>query len=125
MRDNDDFSSYHRELLEGRYDSVDRIVLNGYFPMGQQGGGFRTWWRQLTGSDETLDQDHLLRLAGRFGRRLHAYASATGIPLIHCGVTQHSNTKCIAPRKLSLLPFEPAQQHVVFKIALSAMPFGN
>ena len=28
----DDFSAYHDELLDGRYDCVDRIVLNGYFP---------------------------------------------------------------------------------------------
>ena len=33
-------------------------------PLGQQGGGFRAWWRQLTNSDGTLDQDHLLRMAG-------------------------------------------------------------
>jgi len=50
MQQSDEFSSYHDELLDGRYDCVDRIVLNGYFSLGQQGGGFRTWWRQLTGS---------------------------------------------------------------------------
>ena len=76
MEQVDDFSAYHDDLLEGRYDCVDRIVLNGYFPLGQQGGGFRTWWRALTGSDETLDQPHLQRLAGRFSRRLHAWAQA-------------------------------------------------
>jgi len=51
MERDDDFTEYHQGLLEGRYDCVDRIVLNGYFPLGQQGGGFRYWWRQLTGSD--------------------------------------------------------------------------
>ena len=61
-------SAYYAELLEGRYDGVDRIDLNGYFRLGQQCGGFRTWWREVTGSDATLDQDHLLRLAGRFPR---------------------------------------------------------
>ena len=35
-----------------------RIVLNGYFPRGHSGGGFRSWWRDLTGSDESLDQEH-------------------------------------------------------------------
>jgi hypothetical protein len=72
MEQMDDFSPYHDVLLDGRYDGVDRIVLNGYFPLGQQGGGFRTWWRDLTGSDQTLDQAHLQRLAGRLSRRLHA-----------------------------------------------------
>ena len=37
----DDFTEYHKDLLEGTYDCVDRIVLNGYFPLGQQGGAFR------------------------------------------------------------------------------------
>ena len=41
MKPNDDLSDYSQELLEGRYDCPDRIVLNGYFSLGQQGGGFR------------------------------------------------------------------------------------
>jgi hypothetical protein len=91
MKEADDFSTYHEDLLDGQYDCVDRIVLNGYCALGQQGGGFRTWWRCLTGSDATLDQEHLQRLAGRFSRRLHAYANAHNIPVIHCapGTRQH------------------------------------
>ena len=84
MKEDDDFSCYYRKMLEGRYDCIDRIVLNGYFPRGHSAGGFRSWWRELTGSDDTLDQEHLLRMAGRFSRRVHAYAKANGIPLIHC-----------------------------------------
>jgi hypothetical protein len=91
MKENDAFSDYYQDLLEGRYDCVDRLVLNGYFALGQQGGGFRHWWRKLTGSDETLDQEHLLRMAGRFSRRVHAYAKHHQIPLLHCepGVRKH------------------------------------
>ena len=84
MKAHDDFSDYYQELLEGRYDCPDRIVLNGYFPLGQTGGGFRYWWRRLTGSDETLDQEHVLRMAGRFSRRVHAYAKRRRVPLVHC-----------------------------------------
>jgi hypothetical protein len=51
-------------LLIGSYDCVDRIVLNGYFRMGLNPGGFRVWWRALTGSDETLEK-HLLDADGR------------------------------------------------------------
>lgn len=80
----DAFSTYYDELLDGRYDCVDRFVLNGYFPMGHSPAGFRAWWRELTGGDETLDDAHLMRLAGRLSRRLHAYAQSQGIPLIHC-----------------------------------------
>jgi hypothetical protein len=44
MSQPDDFSAYVAELLDGRYDCVDRLVLNGYFPMGQTSGGLLTWW---------------------------------------------------------------------------------
>ena len=48
------------------YDCVDRIVLNAYFRMGHSPGGFRVWWQALTGSEQTLDNTHLMRMAGRF-----------------------------------------------------------
>ena len=49
-----------------------RIVLNAYFRMGHTAGGFRVWWQTLTGSEETLDNTHLMRMAGRFSRRCQA-----------------------------------------------------
>ena len=66
----DQLSSLYSEFLEGGYDCVDRVVLNAYFSMGQSGSGFRAWWRELYGSDENLDDNHLMRMAGRFSRRL-------------------------------------------------------
>jgi hypothetical protein len=91
MYDSDDFTSYHQELLDGRYDCVDRIVLNGYFSLGQTGGGFRCWWRELFGSDATLNTNHLQRMAGDFSRRLHAFAKQNKIPVVHCetGTRKH------------------------------------
>lgn len=77
-------SALYSEFLEGGYDCVDRVVLNAYFSMGQTGGGFRMWWRELNGSDENLDDNHLMRMAGRFSRRLRAWAKANGIPVIYC-----------------------------------------
>jgi len=67
-------------------------------------GGFRSWWRALTGSDETLEQAHLQRLAGRFSRCLHAWAKQQGIPLIHCtpGERKHGLAE-------SYLPQDPSQ----------------
>ena len=41
-----------------------RIVVNAYFEFAQSAGGFRSWWRMLMGSDETLDRAHMERLAG-------------------------------------------------------------
>ena len=75
-------SKLYQEVLEGRYDCVDRILLNGYFGLCHSAGGFRLWWRQLTGSDETLGKTHLMRLAGRCSRRLRGYARAHRIPVV-------------------------------------------
>ena len=80
----DQFSNYYAEFLDGTYDCVDRIVLNAYFQLGQSPGGFRCWWRQLKGSDADLDNTHLMRFAGRFSRRVRAYAKKQDIPLIYC-----------------------------------------
>ena len=91
MKEDDDFSHYFGDALEGRYDCVDRIVVNGYFPRGHSGGGFRSWWRDLTGSDESLDQEHLVRMAGRFSRRVHHYAKANGLALIHCAAGERKH----------------------------------
>ena len=52
----DGLSTLYQDLLSGSYDCVDRIVLNAYFRMGHSPGGFRLWWRALTGSDETLGE---------------------------------------------------------------------
>ena len=80
----DQLSTLYSEFLDGGYDCVDRIILNAYFSMGQTGGGFRMWWRELYGSDENLDENHLMRMSGRFSRRLRAWAKANGIPVIYC-----------------------------------------
>jgi hypothetical protein len=80
----DEFSNYYADFLEGSYDCVDRIVLNGYFSLGQTPGGLRLWWRRLRGSDEDLDNAHLMRMAGRLSRRVRAYAQSHAIPLIDC-----------------------------------------
>ena len=80
----DELSQAYAEYLTGTYDSPDRIVLNAFFRPGYSPGGFRNWWRRLYGNDDDLDDTHLMRLAGRFGRRLRAYAEKEGIPVINC-----------------------------------------
>lgn len=84
-------SGVYRDLLAGSYDCVDRIVLNGYYRMGHDPAGFRLWWRRVTGSDETLDNNHLMRLAGRFSRRVRGYAKAHQIPVIDCGAGERKH----------------------------------
>jgi len=85
MIESDEFSRYYADILDGSYDCVDRIVLNAYFQLGQTPGGLRVWWRQLYGSDDNLDTEHLMRIAGKFSRRVRAYAKAHDIPVIDCG----------------------------------------
>jgi hypothetical protein len=80
----DGLSTLYQDLLNGSYDCVDRVVLNAYFRMGHDPGGFRVWWRALTGSDETLENAYLMRMAGRFSRRVRGYAKAHDIPVIDC-----------------------------------------
>ena len=87
----DSLSDRYAELLTGSYDCVDRIVLNAFFRMGHGPGGFRVWWRALTGSEETLDNTHLMRMAGRFSRRIHGYAKANGIPVVHCAAGERKH----------------------------------
>ncbi len=81
----DDFCERYGDLLTGSYDCVDRIVLNAYFPLGHNPGGFRTWWRRWhDGFDDQLDDTHLMRMAGRFARRVKAWGQANDVPVIYC-----------------------------------------
>ena len=81
----DDFSLRYGDLLTGSYDCVDRIVLNAFFPLGYHPGGLRVWWRRWhDDSDAELDNTHLMRMAGRFARRVKAWGAANGVPVIFC-----------------------------------------
>jgi hypothetical protein len=80
----DEFSNRYAELIEASYDCVDRIGINAYNPLLQQAGGFRHWWRQWKGSDAGLETTQLMRLAGRYSKRVRAYAEAHKIPVIEC-----------------------------------------
>jgi hypothetical protein len=88
----DDLCERYGDLLTGSYDCVDRIVLKAYFPLGHNPGGFRCWWRRLHGgSDDRLDDTHLIRMAGRFARRVKAWAAANQVPLQYCTAGQRKH----------------------------------
>ncbi len=88
----DDFCERYGDLLTGSYDCVDRIVLKAYFGLGHNPGGFRTWWRRLHGgSDDRLDDTRLIRMAGRFARRVKAWAAANQVPLEYCRAGQRKH----------------------------------
>ena len=102
----DEFSKNYADYLNGTYDLVDRIVLNGYYRLAQSAGGFREFWRRLHGSDENLDNTHLIRWAGRFARRVHAFANKNQIPIIECK-KQFDDDKRKHEIAAELLPSDP------------------
>ena len=71
------------DLVDCSYDCVDRVVLRAYFRFVQHPAGFGLWWRRWQGSDADLNNARLIRLAGRFARRVKAWASEHGVPLIY------------------------------------------
>ena len=88
----DDLCERYQDLLDGHYDCVDRIVLNAYFALGHGPGGFRVWWRRWHGdSDADLDNTHLMRMAGRFSRRVRAWAAANGVPVLDCKIGERKH----------------------------------
>ena len=112
----DDFTERYVDLLAGSYDCVDRVVVNAFFPTGHNPGGFRSWWRRLHGSDDQLDDTHLMRMAGRFARRVKAWAAANEVPLIFC--TAGERKHLIAEQYLEENPVAPG----VFLILAARAP---
>src|ERR1700680_738058 len=98
----DGLSTLYQDLLGGRYDCVDLNVLNAYCRSGHRPGGFRVWWRALTGSDETLENAYLMRLAGRVSRRTRGYAKPHDLPVIDCSAEQSTHHRPAGQRKHDL-----------------------
>jgi hypothetical protein len=111
----DDFTERYGALLTGSYDCVDRVVLNAFFPIGHNPGGFRCWWRRLYGSDDQLDDTHLMRMAGRFARRVKAWAAANGVPVIFCkaGERKHLIAERYLEEKIGL---QAAFVHLLYNV---------
>ena len=107
MTADDDFTLAHASFLEGSYDCVDRIVVNAYFALGKTAGGFRYWWRSLYGSDDNLDDAHLMRMAGRFSRRVHGWAKAHHVPVQDCSAGERKHEMAE-----ELIPQDPKSQGV-------------
>jgi hypothetical protein len=116
MSGTDAFQAAYRDLLDGAYDCVDRIILNGYFCLACDPGGFRTWWRQMFGSDKDLDNAHLIRLPGHFGRRVRAVAQRLQVPVLYADRGDRMHEQVEAYR-----PHDPQQQGV-FCITIHRAP---
>lgn len=112
----DELTTRYLDLLTGTYDCVDRIVLNAYFAMGHSPGGFRTWWRRWKGGDDDLDNTHLMRMAGRFARRVRGWARANDVPVVDCKAGQRKHL--IAQEHLAAGPVRPG----VFLVLVARAP---
>jgi hypothetical protein len=99
MKHKDKLNLHYKDILEGTYDCVDRLVLNGYYPLGCSPGGFRTWFRNLKGSDEGLNNTTLMRMAGRFSSRIRAFCKKEDIPLVYfkAGKRKHEEAEKLLP----------------------------
>jgi hypothetical protein len=112
----DPFGLVYADLLVGQYDCVDRIILNAYFQFACGPGGFRLWWRNLTGNDDTLDNAHLIRMAGRFSRCVRGWAKKQNIPVIDCAAGERKHD--IAEKQL---PTDPKRTGI-FLILVNRAP---
>jgi hypothetical protein len=100
MKPTDDFIRDLSGLLEGHYDCMDRITLNGYFRMGSTSGGLLTWWNALTGR-QPLTEEKLRGFAGTFSRRLRAWAEKNGVPVVEFAsgdTTKHERAEQLQPK---------------------------
>ncbi|MEK9165835.1 MAG: hypothetical protein AAB525_03195 [Patescibacteria group bacterium] len=99
MKYKDKLSTHHKEILDGTYDCVDRLVLNGYYSQGCSPGGFRIWFRNLKGSDKDLNNATLMRMAGRFSSRIKAFCKKKNIPLVYfkAGERKHEEAENLLP----------------------------
>lgn len=99
MRYKDKLCVHYQDILEGTYDCVDRFVLNGYFSLGCTPGGCRTWFRNLKGSDEGLNNTTLMRMAGKFSSRIRAFCKKEDIPLVYfkAGERKHLEAEKLLP----------------------------
>ena len=102
--------------MTGTYYCVDRIVLNAYFSLGHSPGGFRTWWRRWQGDDENLDDTHLMRMAGRFARRVRGWAKANDVAVIDTKAGERKHL--IAQEHLDAGPVRPG----VFLVLVARAP---
>ena len=116
MPEPDPFTKHYAASLDGIYDVVDRLVLRAYFSLGGSPGGFRTWWRQLHGTDANLDNAHIMRMAGRFGRRLRAWAQKRNIPVVFCAAGERKDHKA-----QEYLPKDPNFRGI-FAVLISRAP---
>jgi hypothetical protein len=106
----------YADLLIGQYDCVDRVIVNAYFPFACSPGGFRLWWRSLEGGDDTLDNAHLIRMAGRFSRCVRGWAKKENIPVVDCAAGERKHD--IAEEHL---PADP-QRTGIFLVLVNRAP---
>lgn len=93
MIEHDKFKANYGDEIDWEYDCVDRIVMNGMFPLGQTPGGFRHWWRKLFGDDGKLNDDGIRAMAGEYSRRVSGWAKKNHVPVLNCVAGERKDEK--------------------------------
>jgi len=103
MKNKDHIIEHYHDIIEGNYDCVDRLVLNAYNPQLHTPGGFRIWYRDLKGTDKDLSNAVLIRMAGRFNRRVKAFCKSNHIHFQYCkvGERKHEIAEKLIPKDKS------------------------
>lgn len=103
MKYKDNITEHYFDVIEGTYDCIDRLVLNAYCPQLLIPGGFRIWYRNLKGTDKDLNNAVLMRMAGRFSRRVKAFCESNHIPMQYCkpGERKHEIAESLIPKDKS------------------------
>ena len=96
---------HYAPLLDGKYDCIDRIVLNAYCPMLLVPGGVRNWYRIMEGSDKDMSDSSMMRYAGRFSRRVQSFCKKKNIPFVyfHTGERKHEEAEKLIPADKSFI----------------------
>ena len=69
-------------FLDGSYDCVDRVVLRRTSSSASE-RRCCGWWRCWQGSNNGLNNTRLMRMAGRFARRVKGWAKGAGVPVVY------------------------------------------
>ncbi len=82
----DEFSLRYSDLVTGSYDSVDRIVLNAFFPLGHNPGGFRVWifLRQRGSAESKPSPNHTVTPAPKAPSLVNALMDGHQYLIEHC-----------------------------------------
>ena len=101
MKNKDTLGTHYEDLIEGSYDSIDRMVINAYSDLLHSAGGLRHWWRNMYGDDSDLTTNRLMRLSARYHRSVKSWCRSSNVPFISfkTGERKSEKAKALQPKQ--------------------------